>query len=202
MAEIRAADVKALRERTGAGMMDCKAALVEAGGAIDKAVEVLRVRGQAQAAKRSGRSTGEGIVASYIHATGKVGAMVELQCETDFVARNDELREFARDIALHIAAASPTVVSAEQIDPATIEAERRIHRDKALEDGKPDAIVEKIVDGQIVKWQKDTVLLQQPHVNLAKHDGKTIDELRAAMSAKTGENLRIARFARFVVGEE
>jgi elongation factor Ts len=202
MSEIKAADVKALRERTGAAMMDCKGALAEAGGDLDRAVEILRVKGQASAAKRSGRSTGEGVIASYVHATGKIGVLVEVQCETDFVARNDEFRAFAREIALHVAAAAPRYVSAEQV-PAEVEAaERAVFEQKAAEEGKPENVRERIVEGQLAKWHKEIALLDQAHVNTDKHDGKTIEELRAAAAASTGENIRIARFARFAVGEE
>ena len=199
-----ASDVKVLRERTGAGMMDCKAALSEAGGDLDKAVEILRVKGQASAAKRSGKATSEGVVASYIHATGKVGAMVEVQCETDFVARNDEFREFAREIALHVAGAPtpPAVVTTEEISDADRDAERSVHARKAREDGKPDDVIDKIVSGQLTKWEKEIALLEQEHINSDRHEGKTIEELRAEVASRTGENIRIARFARFVVGEE
>jgi elongation factor Ts len=201
---VTASDVKALRERTGAGMMDCKAALAEAEGDLDKAIEVLRVKGQASAAKRSGRATGEGVVASYIHATGRVGAMVEVQCETDFVARNDEFTDFAREIAIHVAGAPtpPLYVSTEEIDESDREAERAVHEQKAREDGKPDDVLDKIVSGQVAKWEKEIALLEQEHINSDRYEGKTIEELRAEVASKTGENVRIARFARFVVGEE
>ena len=200
--EIKAADVKALRERTGAAMMDCKAALTEAGGDLDKAIEVLRVKGQASAAKRSGRSTGEGIVTSYVHATGRIGALVEIQCETDFVARNDDFKAFAGEIALHIAAASPRYVSVDEVPGEEEAAERAVFEQKAAEEGKPEDVRERIVEGQLAKWRKEIALLEQPHVNAEKHDGKTIEQLREEASAKTGENIRIARFARFEVGAE
>ena len=204
MSVVTASDVKALRDRTGAGMMDCKAALAEAGGDLDKAVEILRVKGQASASKRSGKATSEGVVASYIHATGKVGAMVEIQCETDFVARTDEFREFAREIAVHVAGAPtpPAVVSTEEIDEAAREAERSVHEQKAREEGKPDNVIDKIVSGQIAKWEREVALLEQEHINSDRYEGKTIEELRAEIASKTGENVRIARFARFVVGDE
>ena len=204
MSTVTASDVKALRERTGAGMMDCKAALAEAEGDLDKAIEVLRVKGQASAAKRSGRATGEGVVASYIHATGRVGAMVEVQCETDFVARNDEFTDFVREIAIHVAGAPtpPLYVSTEEIDESDREAERAVHEQKAREDGKPDDVLDKIVSGQVAKWEKEIALLEQEHINSDRYEGKTIEELRAEVASKTGENVRIARFARFVVGEE
>jgi elongation factor Ts len=201
-ADVTAAQVKALRERTQAGVMDAKAALSESGGDMDKAVEILRVRGQASAAKRAGRGTGEGVVASYIHANKKIGSLVEVQCETDFVARNEDFRAFAYEVALHVAAGDPSVVSAEDISEEEREAERRLHEQKAREEGKPDHIVEKVVEGQLAKWAKDVALLHQQHVNVDKHGGKTIEELRAEIASRTGENVRIARFARFVVGQE
>jgi elongation factor Ts len=201
---IAAADVKALRERTGAAMMDCKAALSEAGGDMDQAVEILRVKGQASAAKRSGRSTGEGQVASYIHAGGRVGVLVEVQCETDFVARGDDFTEFASEVALHVAGSPfpPLYVSAEEIDQDAREAERKVFEAKAKEEGKPDNVVDRIVEGQLEKWSKEVALLEQEHIRSDRYEGKTIEELRAELAAKTGENIRIARFARFKVGEE
>ena len=201
--DIKAGDVKALRDRTGAGIMDCKAALAEAQGDIDRAIEILRVKGQASAAKRSGRATSEGVVTSYIHATGKVGVLVEVQCETDFVARSDEFKEFANEVAIHIAGAPspPLVVSADDIDPNLREAEQKVFEAKAREEGKPDDIVDRIVEGQLQKWAKDVALLEQEHVRSDRYEGKTIEELRAEIASKTGENVRIARFARFVVGE-
>jgi elongation factor Ts len=200
---IKAADVKALRDRTGSGIMDCKAALAEAGGDVDRAVEILRVKGQASAAKRSGRATSEGLVSSYIHATGKVGVLVEVQCETDFVARSDEFKEFAREVAIHIAGtpSPPLYVSAEEIPDELREAERRVLEAKAREEGKPDEIVGRIVEGQLSKWVKEVALLEQEHVRADRYDGKTIEDLRAEIASKTGENVRVARFARFVVGE-
>jgi elongation factor Ts len=203
-ASITAADVKALRDRTGAAMMDCKAALEAAGGDVDKAIEVLRVKGQASAAKRSGRETGEGVVSSYIHAGGRVGAMVEVQCETDFVARNEEFKEFAREVAIHVAGSPtpPRYVSAEEIPESEREAERRVHEAKAKEDGKPDNVVDRIVEGQLAKWAKQVALLDQEHIRSDRYEGKTIEEIRAEIAANTGENIRIARFARFAVGEE
>jgi len=200
--QIKASDVKELRERTGAAMMDCKAALTEAGGDAEKAVEILRVKGQASAAKRGGRSTGEGVVATYIHANKKIGVLIEVQCETDFVARNEDFVEFARDIALHVAAAAPRYVSADEIAEDEVAAERSVFEAKAAEDGKPENVRERIVEGQLAKWKKEIALLDQVHVNGDKHDGKTIDELRTEASAKMGENVRIARFSRFQVGEE
>ena len=199
---ISAADVKALRDRTGAAMMDCKAALAEADGDVDRAIELLRVKGQASAAKREGRGTNEGVIASYIHANDRVGAMVEVQCETDFVSRNEDFKVFAYQVALHIAATAPQYVSSEEIDPAQREAEKKVFEEKAREEGKPDNIVEKIVEGQLSKWASEVALLDQTHVNAEKHDSKTIEELRQDLAAKTGENIRIARFSYFRVGDE
>lgn len=198
---VTAADVKALRDRTGAAMMDCKAALSEAEGDVERAIEILRVKGQASAAKREGRGTSEGVVAAYIHANDRVGALVEVQCETDFVARNEDFRAFAYEVALHVAATAPRYVCAEEIPEEEREAERRVFEQKAREDGKPDDVVEKIVEGQLAKWAGEVALLDQAHVNAEKHDSKSIEELRGELAAKTGENVRIARFARFRVGE-
>jgi elongation factor Ts len=198
---ITAADVKALRDRTGAAMMDCKAALAEADGDTERAIELLRVKGQASAAKREGRGTEEGVVSAYIHANHKVGAMVEVQCETDFVARNDDFKDFAYQVALHIAAAAPRYVSAEEIPEEERAAEKRVFEEKAREEGKPENVVEKIVEGQLSKWASEVALLDQTHVNAEKHEAKTIEELRQELAAKTGENVRIARFSYFRVGE-
>ncbi len=198
---VTAADVKALRDRTGAAMMDCKAALAESEGDVDRAIEILRVKGQASAAKREGRGTNEGVVASYIHANDKVGAMVEVQCETDFVARNEDFKAFAYEVALHVAASAPQFVSAEEISAEEREAERKVFEEKAREEGKPDNVVEKIVEGQLAKWGREVALLDQTHVNAEKHESKTIEELRQELAAKTGENVRVARFAYFRVGE-
>ena len=199
---VTAAEVKALRERTGAAMMDCKAALEEAGGDPEKATEILRVKGQASAAKRGGRATSEGVVASYIHANGKVGVLVEVQCETDFVARNEDFKEFAREVAVHIAGVpSVAVVSVDDIDEQAREAERTVFQQKAEAEGKPENVVERIVEGQLAKWSSEVALLEQEHIRSDRHEGKTIEQLRADMAAKTGENIRIARFAKFRVGE-
>jgi elongation factor Ts len=203
-ATVSAADVKALRERTGAGIMDCKAALAESGGDVEKAIEILRVKGQASAAKRSGRATGEGVVASYIHGNGRVGVLVEVRCETDFVARSDEFREFAREVALHIAGSPtpPLYVTADEIPAEARDAERALHEAKAREEGRPDEVIDRIVDGQLAKWSKEVALLEQEHVRSDRYEGRTIEELRAELAANTGENVQIARFARFVVGED
>jgi elongation factor Ts len=182
--------------------MDCKAALTESEGDVERAVEILRVKGQASAAKRAGRGTNEGVVASYIHANDRVGAMVEVQCETDFVARNEDFKAFAYEVALHVAATSPQYVTTDEISAEEREAEKRVFEEKAREEGKPDNVVEKIVEGQLAKWGQEVALLDQSHVNAEKHDSKSIEELRQELAAKTGENVRIARFAYFRVGDE
>jgi elongation factor Ts len=197
-----AAEVKGLRERTGAPMMDVRNALDEAEGDEKKAIEILRKKGAASAAKRSGRGTGEGIIASYVHADGRKGALVEVQSETDFVARNEDFKEFARQVAIHVTAMNPEHVSFEDIPEEDVANERRILEEKARADGKPDDVVEKIVDGQIKKWASDLVLLDQKHFNEERYEGKTIEDLRTEVAANTGENVRIARFARFEVGQE
>jgi len=199
---ISAQDVKSLRERTGAGIMDAKAALQEAGGDIDKAIDVLRVKGQASAAKRGERVATEGIVASYIHAGGRIGALIEVDCETDFVARTDEFQAFAREVAMHVAASNPQFVSRDDVDDEAKEAELRVLREQAATEGKPENVQEKIVEGRLSKWLEDVVLLDQKHVNEDKHESKTIGELRTQLAANTGENVVIRRFARFQVGGE
>jgi elongation factor Ts len=201
---VSAGDVKALRDRTGAAMMDCKAALEEAGGDQEKAIEILRTKGQASAAKRAGRATAEGVVESYIHANAKVGALVEVRCETDFVARTDDFREFAREVAIHVAGTNPPprYVSVDEIPESEREAERRIFEAKAREEGKPDNVIERIVAGQLDKWGAAVALLDQEHIRGDRYEGKTIEQLRAELAANTGENVQIARFAVFRVGEE
>ncbi len=199
--QITAKDVKALRDRTGAGMMDCKTALQESGGDIEKAIEILRVKGQASAAKRGGRAASEGVVTSYIHAGGKIGVLVEVNCETDFVARNNEFQEFAREVALHAAASNPLFVSEDDVSEEAKEAELRVFREQAAAEGKPENVQEKIVEGRLRKWLDEVVLLRQTHVNEDKHSGKTLEELRTEISAGTGENVVVRRFARFGVGE-
>ena len=199
---VTAADVKALRERTGAPMMDVKKALEEAEGDTEKAIAILRKKGAASAAKRSGRGTSEGIVASYVHADGRKGALVEVQCETDFVARNQDFQEFARQVAIHVTAMNPRHVTFEDIPEEEIAKERSILEEKAKADGKPENVVGKIVEGQLRKWASELVLLDQKHFNEERYEGKTIEDLRTELAAKTGENVRIARFSRFEVGEE
>jgi elongation factor Ts len=206
--KVSAADVKVLRERTGAPMMDCKEALAEASGDMEEAIQILRKKGAASAAKRAGRGTSEGVVAAYTHQTGtgerkqqKVGVLVEVQCETDFVAMNEDFKDFAREIAVHIAAMNPQHVTLEGIPEEEREKERQILEEKAKADGKPDDVVEKIVEGQLKKWASEIVLLDQKHFNEEKYEGKTIEDLRSEIAAKTGENVQIARFARYEVGE-
>ena len=199
--QIKAGEVKALRDRTGAGMMDAKAALQESGGDAEKAIEILRVKGQAKAAKRGDRAAAQGVVQSYIHANHRVGVLVEVDCETDFVANTDEFREFAREVALH-AAGSPTVqyVSDEDVPEDARQAELRVFAEQASD--KPEHIRPKIAEGKLNAWLDDVVLLRQVHVNVDKHEEKTIEQLRAELSAQTGENVVVRRFAKFRVGEE
>jgi elongation factor Ts len=198
MSAVTAKDVKALRDRTGAGMLACRDALAEAEGDLDKAVELLRARGEAQAARRSGEEAREGVVQSYIHAGNKIGALVEVDCQTDFVARNEKFVEFARDVALHVAASTVIAISEEDVPAEDREREVRIATEQAAD--RPENVRERIVAGKLDKWLDDVVLLRQKHVNEDKHGGKTIEELRAALSAETRENIVIRRFARFSVG--
>jgi elongation factor Ts len=198
-ATISAAQVKELRDRTGAGMMDCKNALTETNGDLEAAAELLRVRLGDKALKVGGREATEGTVASYIHAGGKVGVLVEVDCNTDFVARNEDFQGFAREVAMHIAA-SPTTkyVSEEDVPQEDRDAELRVFEQQAAD--KPENVRGKIAEGKLRKWMEEVVLLKQPHVNLDKYEGKTIEELRVELSATTGENVVIRRFARFQVG--
>jgi elongation factor Ts len=196
---ISAKQVKELRDRTGAGMMDCKNALAETDGDVEKAVELLRVRLGDKALKMGGREATEGTVASYIHGNGKVGVLVEVDCNTDFVARNEDFVNFARDVALHIAA-SPTTryVSEDEIPEEDKQAELRVFEQQASD--KPENVRAKIAEGKLRKWMEDTVLLNQEHVNGDKYEGKTIEQIRAELAGTTGENVVIRRFARFAVG--
>lgn len=196
--EISAKQVKELREMTGAGMMDCKKALVETGGDLDKAVTYLREQGISKAAKKEGRTTAEGVIATYVHPGDKLGVMVEINCETDFVARTDPFKEFARNIAMHIAASSPLVVQRDEMDASILEKEREIFRHQALKDGKPENIVDKIVDGRVEKYYGEVVLLEQPFV---KDSDKTVEEYLKETIGQLGENMQIRRFARFRLGE-
>jgi elongation factor Ts len=198
MSAIAAKDVKALRDRTGAGVLACRDALTEAGGDLEQAVELLRARGEAQAAKRAGEEAREGVVQSYIHAGNRIGVLVEVNCQTDFVARNEKFVEFARDLALHIAAAAPIAISEEDVPAEDRAREVRIATEQAAD--RPENVRERIVTGKVDKWLDDVVLLRQKHANEDKHGGQTIEELRAALSAETRENIVIRRFARFAVG--
>ena len=200
--QIPAATVKELRQRSGAGMMDAKNALVETNGDMDAAMELLRVRMGSKIGKLADREAAEGTVQSYIHANGKVGVLVEVDCNTDFVARNEDFIAFAKDVALHVAA-SPQVrwVGEDEVPEDARQAELRVFEQQAEAEGKPENIRERIAEGKVKKWLDDVVLLKQPHVHGEKHDGKTIEDLRADLSAKTGENVVIRRFTRFAVGE-
>jgi elongation factor Ts len=196
MSAITASDVKALRDRTGAGMMACKNALAESDGDIEQAVELLRARGEAQAAKRAGNDATEGTIQSYIHLGSRIGVLVEIDCETDFVARNDAFVAFAKDLALHIAASPSTVaVTDEEVPAEDREREIRIATEQAAD--RPENVRERIVQGKVDKWLDEVVLLRQEHV---KHEGQTIEDLRAKLASDTGENVVIRRFARFAVG--
>jgi elongation factor Ts len=198
MAEISANAVKELREKTGAGMMDCKKALAEAGGDAAKAEELLRKKGLSAAAKKAGRAASEGAVASYIHMGGKIGVLVEVNCETDFVARTDGFQALVKDIAMHIAAANPLYVKREDVPPEVVEKELDIARAQAREQKKPEPIIEKIALGKVDKYYKDVVLLEQAFV---KDDKKTMKDVITDAVAKIGENIQVRRFARFVLGE-
>jgi elongation factor Ts len=199
MADISATMVKELREKTGAGIMDCKEALAECQGDMEQAVDFLRKKGLATAAKRAGRATSEGTIQSYIHMGGKIGVMVEVNCETDFVAKTDDFIEFARNLAMHIAAVSPVGITAEDVPAAVIDRERAIYRDQALEMGKPEKMIDKIIDGKLNKFFKDSCLVNQQYV---KDPDKTIADYLNEVIAKTGEKITIKRFARFQVGAE
>jgi len=202
MAEITAAAVKQLREKTGAGMMECKNALVEAEGNEEKAVNLLRERGLASAKKREGRIAAEGIVGSYIHMGGKVGVLVELNCETDFVARGEEFQQLVKDIAMHVAAAEPRYVTRADVPAEVLDKEREIARAQAMNDpkmaNKPDQVIEKIVEGRLNKFYEESVLVDQPFV---KAPEKTIGELVTEKTAKTGERIAVRRFTRYKMGE-
>jgi elongation factor Ts len=197
--EISAKDVKALRDRTGAGMMDCKKALTDAAGDVDKAIELLRLKQGKRLEDRGERVATEGTVQTYIHSNAKVGVLVEVDCETDFVARNEDFVSFARDIALHIAAAAPRYVTREEVPEEEVQAELRIYEQEAAD--KPENVRAKIAEGKLNKWYETIVLLDQPHVNGDKYEGKTIKQLRDELAATTGENVIVRRFARFAVGQ-
>lgn len=196
--EISASLVKELRERTGAGLMDCKAALKESSGDIEKALGYLRVKGLAKAQKKSGRTTSEGSVVSYIHPGSRIGVLVEVDCETDFVARTDEFQNFGRDIAMQIAATSPLALDREDVAEDVVAKEREVYRTQAKDQKKPEAVINKIIDGRIDKFYSENVLLDQPFI---KDDSKTVRDLLNELVAKLGENIKITRFARFQIGQ-
>lgn len=196
---IDAKQVKELREKTGSGMMDCKKALQESGGDMEKAITLLREKGLSDAAKRKGRSVGEGNVFSYIHPGAHIGVIVELNCETDFVARTDEFQELGKNIAMQVAATSPLAVKREDLDPEIVEKEKEIFRNQALKSGKPENVLDKIIEGKTEKFYHEVCLLEQPFI---KNDKETISDLLNGVMGKLGENMQIKRFARFEVGEE
>ncbi len=202
MADVTAGAIKALREKTGAGMMECKKALIEAEGNEERAIEILRERGLASAKKKEGRVAAEGVVGSYIHMGGKVGVLVEVNCETDFVARGEEFQQLVKDIAMHVAAAEPRFVSREEVNTDTLDKEREIARAQAKNDPKnahkPDQVIDKIVEGRLNKFYEEFVLLDQPFI---KDPAKTVGELVTEKIAKTGEKVTIRRFARYKMGE-
>jgi elongation factor Ts len=197
--EVSAALVKELREKTGVGMMKCKEALAEAGGNLAEAEKILRKQGVAAAAKKSGRATGEGLVASYIHTGGKIGVLLEVNCETDFAARGADFQELVRGIAMHVAAASPRFVRREEVPEELLATEREIARDQALKSGKPESVVDKIVEGKLDKFFAEVCLLEQPYV---RDPERSVGQLVADVVAKIGENVQIRRFVRYVLGEQ
>lgn len=199
MPDVSAADVKALRDRTGAGMMDCKRALSESGGDVEKAIEILRVKAGKRIEDRGERVASEGTVQTYVHHNGKLGVLVEVDCETDFVARTEDFIGFAKEVAAHIAAAAPRWLTEDDVPAQARDAELRVFEQEAAD--KPEEIREKIAAGKLAKWFSEVVLLEQVHVNADKHEGKTIRQLQHELAAKTGENVFIRRFERFVVGD-
>jgi elongation factor Ts len=196
--EINASMVKELRERSGAPMMDCKTALVEAAGDLDRAHKILRQKGQATAAKRSAKATSEGAVGSYIHGGGRIGVLVEVNCETDFVARTPDFQNLVKELAMHIAASEPRFVDRQEVTDTILEEEREIYRQQARATGKPEAVVEKIVAGKIEKFYQEFCLMEQPFV---RDPGLVVRDLVGSVVAKCGENIRVRRFARFVLGQ-
>ncbi|HEV7555613.1 MAG TPA: translation elongation factor Ts [Kofleriaceae bacterium] len=196
--EVNATMIKDLRERTGAGMSDCKKALVEVSGDMEKAIDYLRAKGLAKAAKKAGREATEGLVTSYIHGSGRIGVIVEINCETDFVARNDDFVAFTKDVAMQIAAMNPLFVKKDEVSADLIAREREVLMAKAKESGKPEPVIQKMVEGQISKWMKEICLLDQSFV---KDSDKTIDQLQQELIARIGENIKIRRFVRFELGE-
>ncbi len=199
MSTISATMVKELREKSGAGMMDCKSALTECEGDLEKAIDFLRKKGIATAAKRAGRATSEGTVQSYIHMGGKIGVMVEINCETDFVAKTDDFREFAKNIAMHVAATSPVGIVPEDVPQKVVDREREIYKAQVIEMGKPEQMVEKIAEGKLNKFFKESCLMNQQYV---KEPDKTVADYLNEVIAKTGEKITIKRFARFQIGVE
>jgi len=195
--EIKAAQVSELRAMTGAGMMDCKKALSESNGDMERAVEFLRIKGLSKAAKKAGRETSEGLVLSYIHPGNRIGVLVEVNCETDFVARTDEFQNFVRNVAMHIAAAEPVAVSREEIPAQVVEKEREVYRTQAREEGKPEKVLDKIVEGRVEKFFQEAALLDQTYV---RDSDKVVGDVVKETIAALGENIRIARFARFELG--
>jgi len=195
---ISAKDVKALRDRTGAGMMDCKKALVETDGDLEAAIDLLRARGAAKAAKRAGKSANEGTIGSYVHFDSRTAVIVEVNCETDFVANTDDFKRLAKDLALHIASTAPLAVAPDDIPAEIVERERRVYLEQVREEGKPDNIADKIVEGKLNKFFKENTLLRQPFV---KNPDQTIEQLITETSAKTGEKIEVGRFSRMKVGE-
>jgi len=196
--QINASMVKELRERTGAGMMECKEALAEAKGSLDDAIAVLRKKGLAAAAKRAHRAASEGLVGAYIHPGGRIGVLVEVNCETDFVARTEEFQQLVKDIGMQVAASAPRFLGRDEVTEEILAKEREIYRDQAARSGKPEKVLEKIVEGKMEKFYSEACLLEQPFV---KEPTMTVQELVAAHAAKTGENVKIRRFCRFVLGE-
>ncbi len=195
---ISASDVKELRVRTGAGMMECKKALEEANGAMETAIDILRAKGAAKAAKRAGKETREGAIGSYIHMGGKIGVLVEVNCETDFVARTEGFRELVKDVAMHIAAANPLAVTPEEIPAEIVERERAVFVEQVKNEGKPEKIRDRIVEGKLKKFYQDNALVEQPFV---KDPDKSVGQLITEVSAKTGERIQVRRFTRFALGE-
>ena len=199
MADISAQVVKALRDKTSAGMMDCKKALQECGGVEEKAIAWLRQKGLAKAQKRAGRATSQGIIGSYVHSTGKIGVMVELQCETDFVAKNEGFQELAKNLAMQIAATNPLCLDKENVPAEVLEKERQIYREQAIDEGKPENMLDKIVEGKISKFYKEVCLLDQPYI---RDDKRSVQDIINEQIAVIGENIQVGRFVRLVLGED
>lgn len=197
--QITAQMVKELRDRTGAPMMDCKGALQEADGDVDKAIDILRTKGLSAAAKKAGRSTSEGTIGQYVHAGGKIGVLVEVNCETDFVARTEDFQDLVRDVAMHIAAADPQFVSRDEVSEEVLEKEREIYRQQALETGKPENVIDRIIEGKVEKFYSEAVLLEQPFV---KDSDKTVGEMIAEVVGRIRENIQVRRFSRYKLGDD